>query len=130
MTSSRLVLDLDSDDANEKPVNRLCNLILAEGLLNGATRIRIAASDREQGTVEYEIGNVWRQVMKVPIQAHRPIMDRLKDMAGLYVGRLPNQLGHIRVDHRGKHHQLDLQLAFEPNGGETALVGIPSVSAT
>jgi type II secretory ATPase GspE/PulE/Tfp pilus assembly ATPase PilB-like protein len=129
MTSSRPVHDLDSD-AGERPVARLCNLILAEGLLNGATRIRISESEREQGTVEYEIANVWRQVMRVPIQAHRPLMDRLKSMAGLYVGRLSNQVGHIRVDHRGIQHQLDLQIAFEPNRGETALVGIPGVSAT
>lgn len=111
-----------------RPVVRLCNLILAEGLLNKSTKIRLAEYEPEAGSVEYFIGDEWKTVMKVPVMAHRPLINRLKVMAALDISRVPEQRGEVHVNYEGSVRKLSITVQALPTGSDVATLEIPAAS--
>lgn len=126
----RQVYDLGGDPAsaagpNQRPVPRLCSLVLTEGFANQAREIRLDESEAAAGGVEFLIGEEWRQVMKVPVQAHRHMVNRFKVMANLDIGRVPEQLGQIHVRLNGALHILGITIQAQPAGNERVVVRLP-----
>src|SRR5206468_11554165 len=69
-------------DASQKPVVRLVDMIISEGILSRASDIHV---EPEEGgvAVRYRIDGVLRQVMKIPRQAGLPLISRIKIMSSL-----------------------------------------------
>ena len=90
-------LDLSAEAASQRPVVRLVDLILSEGITSRASDIHI---EPEEGgvAVRYRIDGVLRQVMKIPRAAGLPLISRIKIMASLDIAdRLRPQDGRTRV---------------------------------
>jgi type II secretory ATPase GspE/PulE/Tfp pilus assembly ATPase PilB-like protein/CheY-like chemotaxis protein len=115
--------------ASERPVVKLVDLILSEGILSRASDIHI---EPEEGgvAVRYRIDGVLRQVMKIPRQAGLPLISRIKIMSSLDIAdRLRPQDGRARVAVNSQ--PIDLRVSTLPVAhGEKVVIRILDSRAT
>jgi general secretion pathway protein E len=115
--------------ASERPVVKLVDLILSEGILSRASDIHI---EPEEGgvAVRYRIDGVLRQVMKIPRPAGLPLISRIKIMSSLDIAdRLRPQDGRARVGVNGQ--PIDLRVSTLPAAhGEKVVIRILDSRAT
>src|SRR5260370_3206854 len=69
-------------EASQRPVVRLVDLIISEGILARSSDIHIEPEEG-RGAVRYRLDGVRRQVMKIPRQAGLPLISRIKIMSSL-----------------------------------------------
>lgn len=116
-------LTVSAEQASQRPVVRLVDLILSEGILSRASDIHI---ESEEGgvAVRYRIDGVLRQVMKVPRAAGLPLISRLKIISQLDIAdRLRPQDGRARVAVNGT--PVDLRVSTLPASlGEKVVIRI------
>src|SRR3989454_2858635 len=116
-------------DASQKPVVRLVDMIISEGILSRASDIHV---EPEEGgvAVRYRIDGVLRQVMKIPRQAGLPLISRIKIMSSLDIAdRLRPQDGRARVAVNGQ--PIDLRVSTLPAQlGEKVVIRILDSRAT
>src|SRR3989441_5752262 len=106
-------LNISEADASQKPVVRLVDMIISEGILSRASDIHV---EPEEGgvAVRYRIDGVLRQVMKIPRQAGLPLISRIKIMSALDIAdRLRPQDGRARVTVNGQ--PIDLRVSTLPH---------------
>jgi type II secretory ATPase GspE/PulE/Tfp pilus assembly ATPase PilB-like protein/CheY-like chemotaxis protein len=122
-------LHTSEEEASQRPVVRLVDLIISEGILSRASDIHI---EPEEGgvAVRYRIDGVLRQVMKIPRQAGLPLISRIKIMSSLDIAdRLRPQDGRARVAVNGQ--PIDLRVSTLPAAlGEKVVVRILDARAT
>src|SRR6266702_4662593 len=122
-------LNVSEADASQKPVVRLVDMIISEGILSRASDIHI---EPEEGgvAVRYRIDGVLRQVMKIPRQAGLPLISRIKIMSSLDIAdRLRPQDGRARVAVNGQ--AIDLRVSTLPASlGEKVVVRVLDSRAT
>ena len=115
--------------ASERPVVKLVDLILSEGILSRASDIHI---EPEEGgvAVRYRIDGVLRQVMKIPRSAGLPLISRIKIMSQLDIAdRLRPQDGRARVAVNAQ--PIDLRVSTLPAAhGEKVVIRILDSRAT
>src|SRR5947199_4174382 len=115
--------------ASQRPVVRLVDLIISEGILSRSSDIHI---EPEEGGVagRYRIDGVLRQVMKIPRQAGLPLISRIKIMSSLDIAdRLRPQDGRARVAVNGQ--PIDLRVSTLPAAlGEKVVIRILDSRAT
>src|SRR6266536_1055744 len=110
-------LTVSEADASQKPVVRLVDMIISEGILSRASDIHV---EPEEGgvAVRYRIDGVLRQVMKIPRQAGLPLISRIKIMSSLDIAdRLRPQDGRARVAVNGQ--PIDLRVTGPTGSGKT-----------
>ncbi|HEX9582154.1 MAG TPA: type II/IV secretion system protein [Gemmatimonadales bacterium] len=116
-------------EASQRPVVRLVDLILSEGIVSRASDIHI---EPEEGgvAVRYRIDGVLRQVMKIPRAAGLPLISRMKIISSLDIAdRLRPQDGRARVAVNGI--PVDLRVSTLPASlGEKVVVRILDSSRT
>jgi type II secretory ATPase GspE/PulE/Tfp pilus assembly ATPase PilB-like protein/CheY-like chemotaxis protein len=116
-------LTASAEQAAQRPVVRLVDLIISEGILSRASDIHI---EPEEGgvAVRYRIDGVLRQVMKVPRAAGLPLISRIKVISSLDIAdRLRPQDGRARVAVNGT--PVDLRVSTLPASlGEKVVVRI------
>src|SRR5437867_3758981 len=116
-------------EASQRPVVRLVDLIISEGILARSSDIHI---EPEEGgvAVRYRIDGVLRQVMKIPRQAGLPLISRIKIMSSLDIAdRLRPQDGRARVAVNGQ--PIDLRVSTLPAQlGEKVVIRILDSRAT
>jgi type II secretory ATPase GspE/PulE/Tfp pilus assembly ATPase PilB-like protein/CheY-like chemotaxis protein len=116
-------LTVSAEQAAQRPVVRLVDLIISEGILSRASDIHI---EPEEGgvAVRYRIDGVLRQVMKVPRAAGLPLISRIKVISSLDIAdRLRPQDGRARVAVNGT--PVDLRVSTLPATlGEKVVVRI------
>ena len=116
-------------EASQRPVVRLVDLIISEGILARSSDIHI---EPEEGgvAVRYRIDGVLRQVMKIPRQAGLPLISRIKIMSSLDIAdRLRPQDGRARVAVNGQ--PIDLRVSTLPASlGEKIVIRILDARAT
>lgn len=121
--------DITEAAASERPVVKLVDLILSEGILSRASDIHI---EPEEGgvAVRYRIDGVLRQVMKIPRPAGLPLISRIKIMSSLDIAdRLRPQDGRARVAVNGQ--PIDLRVSTLPAAhGEKIVIRILDSRAT
>ncbi len=112
-----------AQEASQRPVVRLVDLILSEGILSRASDIHV---EPEEGgvAVRYRIDGVLRQVMKIPRAAGLPVISRLKIIASLDIAdRLRPQDGRARVAVNGV--PVDLRISTLPASlGEKVVIRV------
>ena len=122
-------LNISEADASQKPVVRLVDMIISEGILSRASDIHV---EPEEGgvAVRYRIDGVLRQVMKIPRQAGLPLISRIKIMSSLDIAdRLRPQDGRARVAVNGQ--PIDLRVSTLPAAqGEKVVIRILDSRAT
>src|SRR5437879_5023582 len=122
-------LNISEADASQKPVVRLVDMIISEGILSRASDIHV---EPEEGgvAVRYRIDGVLRQVMKLPRQAGLPLISRIKIMSSLDIAdRLRPQDGRARVAVNGQ--PIDLRVSTLPAQlGEKVVIRILDSRAT
>jgi type II secretory ATPase GspE/PulE/Tfp pilus assembly ATPase PilB-like protein/CheY-like chemotaxis protein len=122
-------LSVSEADASQKPVVRLVDMIISEGILSRASDIHV---EPEEGgvAVRYRIDGVLRQVMKIPRQAGLPLISRIKIMSSLDIAdRLRPQDGRARVAVNGQ--PIDLRVSTLPaQQGEKVVIRILDSRAT
>ncbi|MDH4045072.1 MAG: type II/IV secretion system protein, partial [Gemmatimonadota bacterium] len=122
-------LSVSAEQASQRPVVRLVDLILSEGILSRASDIHI---ESEEGgiAVRYRIDGVLRQVMKVPRAVGLPLISRLKIISQLDIAdRLRPQDGRARVAVNG--NPVDLRVSTLPASlGEKVVIRILDSSRT
>jgi type II secretory ATPase GspE/PulE/Tfp pilus assembly ATPase PilB-like protein len=116
-------LDLSVDKASERPIIRLVDHIVAEGIQMRASDIHL---ESEEGgvAVRYRIDGVLRQVMALPRAVGVPLVSRIKIMSGLDIAdRLRPQDGRSRVSVNGV--RVDLRVSTLPaSTGEKVVIRI------
>src|SRR5256884_5502212 len=116
-------------EASQRPVVRLVDLIISEGIPARSSDIHI---EPEEGgvAVRYRIDGVLRQVMKIPRQAGLPLISRIKIMSSLDIAdRLRPQDGRARVAVNGQ--PIDLRVSTLPAAlGEKVVIRILDSRAT
>ncbi|MDQ3696527.1 MAG: Flp pilus assembly complex ATPase component TadA [Gemmatimonadota bacterium] len=122
-TDATTNLDITVDGASERPIMRLVDVILAEGITSRASDIHIAAEEQEIA-VHYRIDGVLRQVMTLPRAVGVPLVSRMKIMSGLDIAdRLRPQDGRARVAVNGV--PVDLRVSTLPAAhGEKVVIRI------
>jgi len=122
-------LQTSEEEAGQRPVVRLVDMIISEGILQRASDIHI---EPEEGgvAVRYRIDGVLRQVMKIPRNAGLPLISRIKIMSSLDIAdRLRPQDGRARVAVNGQ--PIDLRVSTLPAAlGEKVVVRILDSRAT
>ncbi|HEY6784118.1 MAG TPA: ATPase, T2SS/T4P/T4SS family [Gemmatimonadales bacterium] len=122
-------LNVSEEEAKSRPVVKLVDLILHEGILARASDIHI---EPEEGgvAVRYRIDGVLRQQMKIPRTAGLPLISRIKIMSSLDIAdRLRPQDGRARVAVNGQ--PIDLRVSTLPAAlGEKVVVRILDSRAT
>ncbi|HET7458686.1 MAG TPA: ATPase, T2SS/T4P/T4SS family, partial [Gemmatimonadaceae bacterium] len=126
--------DADTDltaasKASERPIIKLVDHILAEGITSRASDIHL--EPEESGfAVRYRIDGVLRQAMTLPRAAGVPLVSRIKIMAELDIAdRLRPQDGRARVAVNG--NRVDLRISTLPaSHGEKVVVRILDARAT
>ncbi len=122
-------LTVSEEEASQRPVVRLVDLIISEGILSRASDIHI---ETEEGgvAVRYRIDGVLRQVMKIPRAAGIPLISRIKIMSSLDIAdRLRPQDGRARVAVNGQ--PVDLRVSTLPASlGEKVVIRILDARAT
>ena len=120
---------VSEEQASQRPVVRLVDLIISEGILARSSDIHI---EPEEGgvAVRYRIDGVLRQVMKVPRQAGLPLISRIKIISALDIAdRLRPQDGRARVAVNGQ--PIDLRVSTLPAAlGEKVVIRILDSRAT
>ena len=118
-----------AEEASQRPVVRLVDLIISEGILARSSDIHI---EPEEGgvAVRYRIDGVLRQQMKIPRQAGLPLISRIKIMSSLDIAdRLRPQDGRARVAVNGQ--PIDLRVSTLPAAlGEKVVIRILDSRAT
>src|SRR5213083_238062 len=129
MEGSAELVQLSEAEASQRPVVRLVDLIISEGILARSSDIHI---EPEEGgvAVRYRIDGVLRQVMKIPRQAGLPLISRIKIMSSLDIAdRLRPQDGRARVAVNGQ--PIDLRVSTLPAAlGEKVVIRILDSRAT
>ena len=127
--AEELNLAASEAEAAARPVVRLVDLIISEGILSRASDIHI---EPEEGgvAVRYRIDGVLRQVMKIPRAAGVPLISRIKIMSALDIAdRLRPQDGRARVAVNGQ--PVDLRVSTLPAAlGEKVVIRILDSRAT
>jgi type II secretory ATPase GspE/PulE/Tfp pilus assembly ATPase PilB-like protein/CheY-like chemotaxis protein len=122
-------LAASAEEASQRPVVRLVDLMLSDGILSRASDIHIEPG--EQGVaVRYRIDGVLRQVMNIPRSAGAPLISRIKIMSSLDIAdRLRPQDGRARVAVNGQ--PVDLRVSTLPAAlGEKVVIRILNAKAT
>ena len=116
-------IQVSAEEASQRPVVRLVDLILSEGILSRASDIHI---EPEEGgfAVRYRIDGVLRQVMKVTRAAGFPLVSRIKIISSLDIAdRMRPQDGRARVAVNGV--PVDLRVSTLPASlGEKVVIRI------
>ena len=122
-------IQVSAEEASQRPVIRLVDLILSEGILNRASDIHI---EPEEGSfsVRYRIDGVLRQVMKIPRAAGFPLVSRIKIISNLDIAdRMRPQDGRARVAVNGV--PVDLRVSTLPASmGEKVVIRVLDSRAT
>lgn len=122
-------LVISAEEASQRPVVRLVDLILSEGIISRSSDIHI---EPEEGgvAVRYRIDGVLRQVMKIPRAAGLPLISRIKIISGLDIAdRLRPQDGRARVAVNGV--PVDLRVSTLPASlGEKVVIRVLDTSRT
>lgn len=120
--STPTVYDLADAQQPQRPVPRLCSLILSEALLAKASAVRFQMTGDERGGIEYAIDEEWKLVMQVPRAVYAPLIARVREMAGL--SGEGAQDGRIRICHHDIHRVLAVHAAAgaEPTVTITGLI--------
>jgi type II secretory ATPase GspE/PulE/Tfp pilus assembly ATPase PilB-like protein/CheY-like chemotaxis protein len=122
-------LEISAEEASQRPVVRLVDLILSEGISARSSDIHI---EPEEGgvAVRYRIDGVLRQVMKIPRAAGLPLISRIKIISGLDIAdRLRPQDGRARVAVNGI--PVDLRVSTLPASlGEKVVIRVLDSSKT
>ena len=122
-------VSISAEEASQRPVVRLVDLILSEGILNRASDIHI---EPEEGSfaVRYRIDGVLRQVMKIPRAAGFPLVSRIKIISNLDIAdRMRPQDGRARVAVNGV--PVDLRVSTLPASmGEKVVIRVLDSRAT
>jgi type II secretory ATPase GspE/PulE/Tfp pilus assembly ATPase PilB-like protein/ActR/RegA family two-component response regulator len=122
-------IQVSAEEASQRPIVRLVDLILSEGILSRASDIHV---EPEEGgfAVRYRIDGVLRQVMKVPRSAGFPLVSRIKILSSLDIAdRLRPQDGRARVAVNGV--PVDLRVSTLPASmGEKVVIRILDSRAT
>ncbi len=106
---------ISSDDVQATPVVKLTNLILRDGIAQGASDIHIEPG-RKTGVVRYRVDGVLRKHMELPMSALNRIISRIKILSKLDIAdRLRPQDGKSRV--RISNLSYDLRVSTIPAGG-------------
>src|SRR6266853_4174296 len=122
-------ITISAEQASQRPVVRLVDLSISDGILSRASDVHI---EPEEGgvAVRYRIDGVLRQVMKIPRAAGIPLISRIKIMSSLDIAdRLRPQDGRARVAVNGQ--PIDLRISTLPAAlGEKVVIRILDSRAT
>jgi len=119
----------DLDDAAgagnaQRPVVRLCNLMIQESLQAAGDQLRVLAPTAEGATVQLLRADAWIDIMRVPAAVHVPLINRLKVMANLDIARQPLQQGVLKVRMHGEELTLGIEVRLRGDA-EEALLQLP-----
>ncbi len=120
---------ISAEEASQRPIIRLVDMMLADGVSSRASDIHVEPI--EGGVVvRYRIDGVLRQVMRIPRNAGLPLISRIKIMSGLDIAdRLRPQDGRARVSVNGE--PVDLRISTLPASlGEKVVIRILSQRST
>jgi type II secretory ATPase GspE/PulE/Tfp pilus assembly ATPase PilB-like protein len=122
-------MDLSTEKASERPIVKLVDHIIAEGIQQRASDLHLEM--QESGLqVLYRIDGVLRQSMALPRAVGVPLVSRIKIMSGLDIAdRLRPQDGRARVSVNGK--RVDLRVSTLPaSTGEKVVIRVLDSSST
>lgn len=122
-------LEAVAAEASSRPIVKLVDVLLADGITSRASDIHIESAETAV-IVRYRIDGVLRQAMTIPRKAGIPLISRIKIMSGLDIAdRLRPQDGRSRVAVNG--NPVDLRVSTLPaTHGEKVVIRILNTQST
>lgn len=122
-------LEAVAAEASSRPIVKLVDVLLADGITSRASDIHIESAETAV-IVRYRIDGVLRQAMTIPRKAGIPLISRIKIMSGLDIAdRLRPQDGRARVAVNG--NPVDLRVSTLPaTHGEKVVIRILNTQST
>lgn len=122
-------LSTSAEEAAARPIIKLVDTLLADGITSRASDIHIEPTDAGV-IVRYRIDGVLREIMKIPRKAGIPLISRMKIMSGMDIAdRLRPQDGRARVAVNG--NPVDLRVSTLPaSHGEKVVIRILDQKST
>jgi type IV pilus assembly protein PilB len=122
--------DLLTAEATSRPIIKLVDVLLADGIMSRASDIHIESGEQSV-VVRYRIDGVLRQAMTIPRKAGVPLISRIKIMAGMDIAdRLRPQDGRARVA-QSNGTPVDLRISTLPaTHGEKVVIRILNTQST
>ena len=116
-------------DADDAPIVRFVNLVIAQAIQDNASDIHIEPGEREM-RVRYRIDGVLHEMQSAPRNVTNGVISRLKIMSDIDIAeRRKPQDGRMSVSHNGR--QIDLRVATLPTVyGEKVVMRILDNNAT
>ncbi len=114
------ILDLDPELAN-RPVARLCALMLTDALHGGWEEVRVRAPGPKGASILYARAGERVEVMQVPTAAQTLFVNRLKVMAKLDLGRPAVQEGFLKVRLQGQASEITVTVRRAGDAEEASL---------
>ncbi len=112
--------EVSQDDVQSTPVVKLTNLIITDGIAQGASDIHIEPG-RKVGSVRYRVDGVLRKHMDLPMSALNRVISRIKILSKLDIAdRLRPQDGKARVGIKNLYY--DLRVSTLPAAGSEKCV--------
>jgi type II secretory ATPase GspE/PulE/Tfp pilus assembly ATPase PilB-like protein len=106
------------------PVVRLCDLMIHESLQADGDQLRVLAPTGGGATIQLHRDGAWTDIMRVPAAVQVPLINRLKVMANLDIGRQPLQQGVVKVRIEGEVLTLGIEVKLRGDA-EEALLQLP-----
>ena len=104
---------VQQQDVESGPLVKLTNLILSDGVIQGASDIHIEPGGAKGGSVRFRIDGVLRQHMVLPMPALNRIVSRIKVLGKLDIAdRMRPQDGRARI--QVSNRQYDLRISTVP----------------
>jgi hypothetical protein len=129
LLSTRIAGVEAAEFANDSPIVRLANVIIAHAIQETATHIFFVSN----GGVSVEFGDTEderRQVMTIPTWARDSTMRRLKLLADIPYWKKPPATGFITVSYRGEPYRLVLWSESQDDDHEMLRVDILQAGST
>ena len=110
--------------AQQPPVVRIADVIIAQAIGDGADRIHIEPTSSGVRVV-YQTKGRTREIMRLPSYVHKPLIGRIRSMAAMR-SESPARRGRATVRHGGR--QVELTVAAYPTSlGERLVMRLTRV---
>ena len=117
------------DPASTRPVVRLLDLVLCEGVRAGAHTIEFRQAN-DAGLVLWDEDGALKPIMQLPAEAHTMVVGRLKALLGHAPGSPGPFEGELAFASDGTAAHLAIRAATHEDGGQGAIIHVLSVSGS
>ncbi len=111
------------------PIVRLCNLLLWDACRCEPKTVKLGPTANAPLEASYQVEDGWRSVMRIPLLAREPMLDRLRAMALMDKAGPVVQEGEIHVNYYGAFRVIGIRAEAVGSPDEVITLTVPAAGA-